>query len=85
LEREVSVTLDGNLTQQQLYVQAMNYLFSDVDGMGDVAYAMNTMPIKIDFNYSGNDQFDSATNTIHWDPASALSVMPSAATKLTFA
>jgi hypothetical protein len=76
LERKVSVTLDGNLTQQQLYVQAMNYLISHVS-MGDVLNAMNTQSIKIDFNYTGNDQFDSAINTVHWDPTSALSVIQS--------
>jgi hypothetical protein len=74
LERKLSITVDGNGVQQQAYTQAMNYLYSHVN-MGDVINAMNTMSVKIDFNYSGNDQFDSVTNTIHWDPTSALNVI----------
>ncbi|MHA4866935.1 hypothetical protein ACXZ1M_04470 [Duganella sp. PWIR1] len=74
----MTVTFNGgagaSVFQQQLYSEAMLYL-SKYDGMGQVLNALVTTDLNINFVYNGNDSYNPGTNTISWDPTSALNVV----------
>jgi hypothetical protein len=64
----------ASVFQQQLYSEAILYLMK-YDGMGQVLTALATTDLNINFIYNGNDSYSASTNTISWDPTSALNVV----------
>lgn len=78
LEKKLGVTFNNgagaSVNEQQVYVQALNYL-SRYPGMGEILHSLATMSVTINFNNSNDDRYDPNTNTIFWDPTSAMTVI----------
>jgi hypothetical protein len=74
----LTVTFNGgtgaSVFQQQQYAEALTYL-SKFSGMGQVLIALANTNLNIDFVYNGNDSYNPNTNTVSWDPTSALNVV----------
>ena len=74
----MTVTFNGgagaSVFQQQQYAEALTYL-SKFSGMGQVLNALANTNLNINFVYNGNDSYNPNTNTVSWDPTSALNVV----------
>jgi hypothetical protein len=72
----VTVTFNNgaglSLLERQAFTEALNYL-SRAPGMGEMLSNMGNL--NINFVYDGGDSYNPSTNTVSWDPTSAMNVV----------